>query len=193
MHGGVDTLLLRMSRRGKRHENDMGLSGLKLIIVSGRLVLMGSQLTKYWLLAHWNEGNRMTKKWTSTLVIARTIYFCLWPLFKLCPTINRLARWLLSVTSNEWFVLKKVGKLRFKIAARRRRPFLIDGTGLDLACLVWQGEEVNSAGLYRSANPRAVFSIPDDISLSDAQAILKAQHIDPWFAEELCKRIMEGK
>ena len=105
-------------------------------------------------------------------ILTRCIKCLLYPVYLTEKGIRILCHFILSKTHDERWILRKRGTLRFKVEAHKRTRYYTDCATFRIA----------------GKNP-VVLDIPKCLSLGTARAICAAQHIDPWFADELLKRV----
>ena len=101
--------------------------------------------------------------------------------YLLCPMglaekgIRSLCHFILSKTYDERWILREKYTLRFKTEARPSLRYYV---------------HIDDSLTFRIAGKApVVLAIPECLSRDTARAILAAQHIDPWFADELVRRV----
>ena len=105
-------------------------------------------------------------------VLSKCIRYLLCPVGLTEKGIRALCHFILSKTHDDRWILRKRGTLIFKIEAHTRTRYYTDGT------------------IFRIAGKEPIIlDIPECLSLDTARAVCIAQHIDPWFADELLKRV----
>lgn len=104
----------------------------------------------------------------------RKVLLCLfWPVGHLWIAMRKVARAVLLATSDDLFLVRRTDRFGLKIVRRKRKSFAIANDRL-----VWYGK-----------HSEVTFEIPAEVSLVEARALLAAQEITPWFAEQLFIRM----